>query len=687
MWYSNSYRRNLVDMHIEDWNPEFLSAFSIDDYVDNLARGRIQSAMIYLQAHTGHCYWPTRSGHVHAAFKGREDTMRRLVEKCRANGIDAIGYYSLIYNTFEEDRHPEWRMRGADGRSWRDLRGEKDIATQAIMPQNDKMPRYGLCCPNNMEYRAFVSAQIREIAAYFKVDGMFYDMLFWPMVCHCPACKKRFAGETGLAFPAGVDWRDPAWLALHDKRLEWMGEFAMTVTRLTRTLMPGVSVEHNYATGVAGNWKVAADERVNDACDFTGGDLYGDLYNHSFTCKYYLNITKNQPFEYMTCRCDNSLAHHTVTKSERALELEVMLTCAHHGASFIIDAVDPRGTMDRRVYDRVGKIFERHARYEPHLKGTHIADAGVFYSTTSRYNPDGLDFTNKQCAINTSRTLIENHVPFGVVSNGCLDKIFGCKFLFAPCLFGASDEVAGALVDYVRGGGNLYFSGAGNETLLRELAGLRFTGRLTREKRVYIAPVAGSGMETVFDWFNADFPLPVEHPLPIVEFIHPGETAAATLTLPYTRGDEARFASIHSDPPGIRTAHPALVVKKIGKGGAAWSAAPIENDARDPYKKILMNIMGLFLAKDDYSVRADTTKNVEVVSFKTDNGFLVSAVDLKCDDELIPVRSFEVGVKTAGPVGSVVKLPGMEPVAFANENGRAVFQTGEITMSGMWQLM
>ena len=27
MWYENSFKRNLVDMHIADWNPVFMSRF------------------------------------------------------------------------------------------------------------------------------------------------------------------------------------------------------------------------------------------------------------------------------------------------------------------------------------------------------------------------------------------------------------------------------------------------------------------------------------------------------------------------------------------------------------------------------------------------------------------------------------------------------------------------------------
>ena len=45
MWYEKNYRRHLCDMHIEDWNEEFLSKFSPEEYVENLLNAKIQNAM------------------------------------------------------------------------------------------------------------------------------------------------------------------------------------------------------------------------------------------------------------------------------------------------------------------------------------------------------------------------------------------------------------------------------------------------------------------------------------------------------------------------------------------------------------------------------------------------------------------------------------------------------------------
>nr|MBQ4320134.1 alpha-L-fucosidase [Clostridia bacterium] len=202
-WYSKAYRRNLVDMHIDDWSGEFLSKFDPDDYAAQLKKAHIQAPMIYLQSHAGHCYWPTKTGHMHAAFDGNEDMIKKLLVNCRREGMFTVGYYSLIYNTVEEDKHPDRRLFGSeDGLSARQKGG-----------------RYGHCCPNNPEYLEFVKAQIAEMAEFFRddsgllLDGMFYDMTFWPVVCRCEHCKELYFKATGKREYPRQDWNDPDWLS------------------------------------------------------------------------------------------------------------------------------------------------------------------------------------------------------------------------------------------------------------------------------------------------------------------------------------------------------------------------------------------------------------------------------------------------------------------------------------------
>ena len=410
MWYKTAWRRHLCDMHIDDWNNEFLSKFSPEKYIQNLKAAKIQNAMLYFQSHVGLCYFPTKSGKMHNGFKGKEDAMKRLTDLCHKEGISVTGYYSLIYNNVEHDRHPEWRMLDQNGNSQREIGSGK----ASDFAGSNSVHRYGFCCPNNMEYRKFVETQIREMNNFFTVDGMFYDMLFWPHTCYCHSCKKRWAEEVGGEIPAVENRKDEKWLLHMRKRREWMGEFAHWVTALTKELFGNISVQHNVAFSALPDPTTANCEEVIDACDYAGGDLYRDPYVGSFTRKFYRSITKNAPFEYMMARSTPNLAVHTQIKSEDVLKSGIFQTAAHHGATLIIDAIDPVGTMNKEVYRRVGNAFKELMPYEPYFNGTSIEEVGVYYSLKSKFNPNGEAYTNYAGTVTTIKTMMNNNILCGV---------------------------------------------------------------------------------------------------------------------------------------------------------------------------------------------------------------------------------------------------------------------------------
>ena len=687
-WFSDCYRRNLVDMHIADWDDRFLSEFSPKAYFENLKRAHIEAPMLYLQSHIGHCYYPTKVGHTHRSLTGREDLIRQLVALCKKGGMHPVGYYSLIYNTDAEDEHPEWGLiSGADGK------------TERQRQNRGRWGRYGHVCPNKPEYRAFVTAQIQEIADYFRdedgallLDGMFYDMTFWPGICRCPHCRKRYAADTGNApetMPVDVDFKNPAFVDFLHLRERWMGEFARFVTDTTKACMPGVSVEHNYAHAVASDSSlIGSTELVNDACDYTGGDLYGSLYNHSFTAKYYYGVTKNQPFEYMTCRCDASLGVHTISKSDEHLAVEILLTAAHHGASFVIDGIDPVGTLNPKVYERIGRVFEKQMPYEPYFRGKLLADVGVYYPTSGRYNTDGQNFTAKTGAVRLTQTFIEHHIPTAVLSNRT-ENLNDYRAIFAPAVIGLPDGRAEALIEYVRNGGSLYFSGVGEPALLKAFFGAE-KERFTDENAVYLAPSAE--IADGFGEFNAKYPLPTERSLPVLKLPdNSGARVLATMTLPYTGPKDERFASIHLDPPGVPTDIPAVLETAYGKGRVLWSAAPLELADRYAQVCAVMSLFRRVIGEETLSVSADAPKQVELVTFRDGEETLLSAVDLLCTEELLPIRDFTVRVKCDRPPEKVVRLASAdtpsESLPFTYENGVVSFHVSGLVMFAMFDIL
>jgi len=674
MWYTGKYRRHLCDMHIDEWDDSFLSEFDADAYYNNLKIANVQSAMIYLQSHVGLCNFPTKVGKMHKAFVGREYTMKYLIEKCRNNGIDVVGYYSLVYNTLEHDRHPEWRLVHEMGRSRRvDCVEHADGASFAS-------GRYGLCCPNNPEYREFVLKQIDEMAEYAKVDGMFYDMTFWPHYCHCKYCKERYAKEVGGEMPLWDFKPTEEWNRYVKKRLEWMAEFANLVTAYTKEKMPGVSVEHNVAHAVTVNNIYNSGKGVCDACDYVGGDLYGTSYLQSFACKFYSGLTKNQPYEYMFSRCEPTLGFHTLTKSYERTLSSVMLTCANHGATLFIDAIDPVGTQDVRVYEQIGKIFEYESKYEKYIRGELIADVGIFFGLLSKFEDNSNPYCNGTCARKLSENFVKFNVPHGVVSqNGDFDKY---KVIFVPQITDEETEDTDRIIEYIRNGGNIIFSGARNTKLINVLLGVECT-EYSKSNSTYLAPK--SGYEDLFGGFSNKYPLQIPGYIPLVDNVKNGEVIA-TVKLPYTNNGELRFASIHSNPPGIDTDYPAVIEGRYGNGKFIWLAHCPEICDEYQYTEIMINLIRRLIGSE-FPIVNTSPEDVEVIGYKDDKEYFVSAVLLNDSYHARNIYPFSISVKVDAKVKDVLLLPNETHVDFIEKNGYVSFDTDNFHIFDMFKIV
>ena len=676
MWYENCFRRHLCDMHIHEWDDSFLSKFSPEEYVENLKKAKIQNAMIYFQSHIGLCYYPTKTGKIHNAFVGREDAMHRLVELCHEAGISVTGYYSLIYNTWAHDEYPQWRLVGENGKSRRE---STTIAVEMEFSDDSKAARYGLCCPNNPQYKEFVVSQIKEMADYFSVEGMFYDMLFWSHFCYCDHCKKRWAEEVGGEIPTVEDWQDKRWLMHMQKRREWMGEFAHWVTDLTRELMPGVSVEHNLACSALPNGKSCNAEEVITACDYAGGDLYRDPYSQSFACKFYRAVSKNQPFEYMFSRCSPNLAAHTQIKSRDVMRSSVFLTAANHGATLVIDAIDPVGTMDSRVYGQIGEVFDELIPYEKYMSGNPLEDIGLYYTLKGKFNPRNELYTNYTGIETLTENLIANNIMFGVTGGfGELDKY---KAIVAPALTCEDEYDNKRIADYVKNGGLLYFSGGDNSGLIKEFFGADVTGQ-TIEKVVYISPL--DKYQQCFDYFDGEHPINFDGTAPIVEGINP-DSVIAKITLPYTNQSTTEFVSIHSNPPGIKTDIPAMAMTKYGNGVVLWSAVSIESIKLYDHKRIFLNLLRSALGFVS-TVVSDAPKDVEITAFEAQDHLLINTVLLNDDYKARKVEDFYISIKSEKQPKTVTILPNCEELSFTYENGAITFESKDLDVFKMYKI-
>ncbi|MDR2376836.1 MAG: alpha-L-fucosidase [Treponema sp.] len=672
-------------MHIEEWDSEFLSKFDPDAYFNNLKEANINAPMIYLQSHVGLCYWPAKSGKMHEGFKGREDTMRRLVDKCHEAGMDVIAYYSLIYNNWAYKQQPEWQMR--------------DVHNHGSRFDGS---RYGLCCPNSRGYRNFIAEQIAEFSAYFQFEGIFLDMTFWPMVCYCDNCRKRWEEEVGGEMPVVIDWNDPDWVKFQRKRIEWLGEFAQFATAEVKKHKPGCTVEHQYSTALH-FWRFGVTENITLASDYAGGDLYGGIAEQSFACKLYYNLTRNQPFEYMTSRCYTTLAEHTTNKSMDLLKLSVMLTYLHHGACLLIDAIDPAGTIDHRVYKKIGRIFREAEAYEPYLSiGRHSYDVGLYFNMfakmdtlangipVDKLSDNGNVQPHEEAVMEAANTLRVHHIAYSVINNWQLDLLNAVKVLVLADVPFLSEAEIDAIKRYIKNGGSAYISGRTAPLLIEEIFKIRYEN-FSEHRVTYVSPTE-EGAPVFRGEYTKEYPLAMFEPQPLYSG-KPGGRVMGTITLPYTipnpksnfssmspeTGDVRRdlnapqykFASIHSNPPGIFTDRLAMIMTEYGKGKVFYSTLPIERAKREQHSDIFAGIIKMLMngRKPVFSTD-DAPEPVEFILFEDSEKKikLLGLINIQESFHTIPVHNFTVSVYSETSPREVLVLPDKKPIPFVYEN-------------------
>jgi len=664
-WFRKSYRRNLVDMHIEEWDDSFLSKFDPETYVDMLVLARVDAAMIYANSHVGYCYWPTKVGHMHRGIKGR-DILGQTVELCHEKGMSVILYYSLIYNNWAYDNHPDWRMKTATGK---EARGG----------------RYGICCPNS-SYPEFAREEVQELCDNYDFEGIFFDMTFWPVVCYCEHCRNRFHEETGLEIPVVIDWHDPRWVAFQEKRTQWLAEFAASMTAIIKQKSPDITVEHQSSTAPA-PWRLGYSIDLARQNDYLGGDFYGGSLQQSFICKLYDNLTINRPFEFMTSCCPN-LRDHTTRKSRELLRAQTYLTLAHNGAFLFIDAIDPRGTLNKTMYEVMGDIFDETSRYEKYLGGRLCQDVGIYFSFESKINLEdngkevsraSSDIPHVNAALGAARTLIADHVPFGVVTRNNLDNLASYSVIILPDVPCLSELEADALRNYVAAGGSLYASRNTPVSLLGDVFGLSSESGHTEETVTYIAPCE-SGIHLFPEGLSSLHPLCIFDRQARVTAVDPGDVLA-TITLPYTDpGDSSRFASIHSNPPGVATESPAFICREFGKGKVFWSAASLESVDSDPHRQVFFRIIRE-LAEKPFTFSAEAPQSVEITVFEQaeQKRYLINLVNFQRDLPNIPVSGVGVNLMMGTKqVERVIVLPDEHELSFDIEGDYISFEAPEL---------
>ena len=671
-WYQKCFRRILVDIHIPDWNKTFLSKLDAEEFADTVLSGNPTSVMVYCNSHVGFAYYPSKVGPV---FPGvaEHDFTGRVLERCHRKNVAVVAYYSAIFNNAVFLAHPEWRIKPMGG---------DDVYEKK---------RYGVCCPNS-PYRDFAVSQIEEICRKYPFDGIFVDMLFWPHVCCCKYCEKRFEQKYGGEIPGTIDWNDRRWVGFQRMREEWMHEFTGLLTAAVRRSRPAMTVTHQMSPVLA-PWSLGMPFSLIEHCDYASGDFYGPPIQQSVVCKIYESISTKKPFEFHTSRCVD-LRDHVTMKSRFLMETQASLAPAHASAFMFIDAIDPVGTLNKGVYRQIAGIFSTLAPYEKFLGGDLAADVAIYVSSESRFNfrekginlkrPDqeiashdnmaSFTLPHMDAVMGMAQSLQQAHIPFAIATRKNLDQLGSYKVLILPNVLVMSDQEIEAIRRFVAAGGSVYASGYSSlvdengqyrtDFGLADILGVSYQGDMIPGISFFVPKT--DDLLAVID--------------PQQQFIHSSgqmsirATSAhtlANLALPYYPENEGTvlkpsFASIHSNPPAPATDQPALTFRTYGNSRICYAAGPLESEASPVNKRVSAYLIRKLL-NGPASVEAEAPDFVEITVFhkKEEKKFNVSLIAFRDEQNRVPCDvKVTVRLGKGRRLVALRKLPGLEQHPF-----------------------
>ena len=685
-WYQTTFRRNLVDMHISEYEEEFFSKFDAKQYVANLKKAQVELAYIYTNNCLGVSLWPTKVGHQHKGLKGK-DIVAELMQECEKNGIMPV-LYCNYWSRYMFEQHPEWRTVTPDGQN----------SLTWFKPSD----RYGICCMNS-PFQQHMEAMIEELVSTYDTKGLWIDMAGAFHLCTCEHCKKRFKEETGYDIPQKIEWGDKVWSLFIKRRYDWIAESMERLTAAAKKVKPDIIVTHNSARYIQNHTR-GLTERYYANPEFVSGDYNNGRPYHSFFSKFFYEMSKNKPAEYL-CPVMVNLESHTVLRTENELLTQMFSAMANNVRFGFIDALDPIGTTGEVVYEQMSRIYDKHKKFESFLEANTyaIADVGLYCSLDCPVDEDENGKSvysriwdtrhienTRECAV----TLKKIGLPYKVITPKNLSDMSSVKLLVLCDVNTMTTAEQEAIRKFVEQGGSVYASGElatynGEDYTkvergaLNDVFGVDMIGR--EDGTIYYVRPTVAALDT-FGYFTENHPLScnVRNDKGEVQRNYTveakeGATVLGYITYPYRNQENPKaFSSAISNPPWEKSNVPALVANTYGKGKTVYSSLPMERLKTVGQNKVFKNVLeGLLPTERTLTLNAPSCIEVTLLKQEKSGKLLLNVLNDPIMEENLPVYGVTVTVKCKPPK-SVIDAESEAEIPFVYENGMLTVRVEKI---------
>ncbi len=515
------FRQIHLDFHTSPLIPDVAVDFDPEEFARTLRDAFVNSVTVFAKCHHGMSYYDTKVGIKHPSLK--RDLLGEMVEACHRYGIRVPVYISVVWDNWAAEHHPEWRQVNREG---------KFIGAEPFQPGWK-----WLCL--NTPYADYVAAQTEEVVKGYEVDGVFFDIVMqWE--CYCEKCRRDMQAQ-GLNPADSADARRFAQQVCR--------RFMARVNEIVKHYRPNASIYHNSRLRIGTSQEAGLYTHQEIESLPTGG--WGYLH-FPFFARYVRTVWRE--FLGMTARFHRSWADFGTLKNEAALAYECFHALALGGKCSIGDQLHPRGRLDKAVYERIGRVYQRVAELEEWCEGAEgVAEIAILT------NADVEGGQMSESDEGATRMLMETHWQFDVVDR--YSDFTRYRALVIPDRLTVDASLLRKLRSFLQKGGKLLCSyralvdEQGNFVLANE-AGFVLKGESNWDCEYLLVGKALS--ENV-----PDMPHVVNANSLVVEL--KGAKALATIGEPYFNRTWEHFTSHRHSPIAKATRRPAIVQSPDGR--------------------------------------------------------------------------------------------------------------------------
>ena len=496
---------------------------------------------------------------------GARDPLREALDEARRNHTPLIAYCVVQQGGHFLKAHPEWEMRGSDGKP------------------------VGRFC-HNSGYLEAMKAIVTEQLAY-GIDGFHMDMLDQgfgpPYGCWCDTCRAQFETEFGHPMPKGTTW-DAAWDDLLEFRYRTSERFEKALYAHIKSINPRATVDYNYHGNPPFSFEVG-QRPVQHAgnSDFVTGEtgVWGfSALTVGLNAEFYRAAVPHQRVQVAMQR-GVRMYHDQTTRPLNDLRWELLTLLAHGSLVTVVDKTGFDGWLDPVAYERIGAAFDEARQKRAHFGQTPVQEVGIYYSSRTR------DWVGRETPANyfqsfqgAHKAMVYEHVPYGVVleENATLATLQRFPILMLPNVGILSGKEVALFRRYVEEGGKLVVTGQSglfdrlghslSESVLSELIGAKLKGRLESVDNWVTLSESGPGLSRSSADIRTNWPFLVKGPAVVYE--PTTATPLGQLLTPH-RTTRQREGKEGTDWPMSADASvgPAMLLHTVGRGTVLTFAA------------------------------------------------------------------------------------------------------------------